>query len=274
MQKRLSVLAGDGQLVTDTLTQATSTGFDVQVLSLTGRSDLSGWSPVQCSLSNPIGIILTLRAFKTTHICMVGGLRVSDKQREGLFGLLQRKSKKKKKNGGDMGLSRLIGALELTTGAKVIGVHELVPDLVAQPGLNAGPKLSPDTVEHCLHALDCARQIGALDIGQAVVAAGVRILSAEDIAGTDALIARVGRYRADGLTGDGTTPLILAKAKKPEQPTTVDLPAIGPDTVSAASAAGISIIVIEAGGTLLIDKTNMFAQADELGVSILAIGEG
>ncbi|HHG90015.1 MAG TPA: DUF1009 domain-containing protein [Devosia sp.] len=272
MQNRLSVLAGEGQLVTDTLAQAATAGFDVQVLSLTARTDLSDWAPVKCSLNNPIGIILTLRAFKTTHICMVGGLKVSDKQRAGLFGLLHRKSKKKR-NSGDTGLSRLIGALELTTGAKVIGVQELLPDIVAQPGLNAGPRLSTEVLAHCEHALACARQIGALDIGQAVVAAGMRIVGAEDIGGTDALIARIGRYRADGLTGDGTTPLILAKAKKPEQPASVDLPAIGPDTVRAASAAGISVVVIEAGGTLLIDKANLFAQAEALGVSILAIGE-
>ncbi len=269
---RLSLLAGDGQLVTEALAMASSAGADVQVLSLTGRTDLGSWSPVNCSLNNPIGIILTLRAFKTTHICMVGGLKVSDKQREGLFGLLQRKSKNKK-NSGDRGLSRLIGALEITTGAKVIGVHELVPDLIARPGLNAGPPVGPDNMEHCLHALECARQIGALDIGQAVAAAGARILGAEDIAGTDALIARISQYRADGMTGDGSTPLILAKAKKPDQPKTVDLPAIGPDTVVAASRASISIIVVEAGGTLFIEKDKMFARADELGVSILAVGE-
>ena len=272
MSKRLSVLAGDGKLVHEALAVASLEGWDVQVLSLTSRNDLERWSPVFCSISKPVGIVLKLRAFKTSHIWMVGGLTVSDKQREGLFTFLQKKSRGKKTS-GDTGLSRLVRALEFTTGAKVIGVHELVPDLIAVPGLNAGPEVNSSDMKFCQSALETARRIGALDIGQAVVASGARILSVEDIAGTDALLARVTQYRAEGKAGDGSAPLILAKVKKPSQPKSVDLPAIGPDTVVAAAKAGISIIAVEAGGTLFIEKAEMLARANELGVSILAFGE-
>ena len=68
--------------------------------------------------------------------------------------------------------------------------------------------------------------------------AGKRFVAAEDVGGTDDLLARVARHRREGRIGDGAGALVLAKAAKPQQPMFVDLPAIGPHTVSAAADAG------------------------------------
>jgi DUF1009 family protein len=97
------------------------------------------------------------------------------------------------------------------------------------------------------------------------------VVAAEDIEGTDALLRRVKSFRERGLVGDGGSRLVLAKAKKPGQPDFVDLPAIGPDTVANAAAAGIGTIVVEAGQTLLLNRAALAAMAEQTGVSVIGL---
>jgi UDP-2,3-diacylglucosamine hydrolase len=117
-----------------------------------------------------------------------------------------------------------------------------------------------------------ARQVGAMDLGQAAVVAGARVVAVEDVAGNDDLLARVARYRAAGLIGDGTeVPVVLAKASKPQQPLFVDLPAIGPETVTGAADAGISVIAVEAGRTLLLERGRLVEAANRHGIAIVGL---
>lgn len=268
MSHRLSILAGEGDLVPEAVAAARAAGWPVQVLALVPRPDLADVVPV--SLSKPLAIVMAMRGFRATHVCMAGGVRVSDRSREGLFAFLKG-SGRGRRSAGDTGLSRLAGALELAAGARVVGIHELIPDLVAGEGLLAGPVPDADLRADAAGALATAREVGRLDLGQAVVCAGRRVVAAEDIAGTDALIARVAGFRDAGLVGDGRAPLVLAKAMKPDQPAYVDLPAIGPATVENARAAGIAAIAVEAGRALVIGAGRLRELAEEAGIAVLGM---
>ena len=250
--------------------EAASIGWEILILTLVHREDLHQWTTVPVELTNPLSILMKLRSFKPTHICMVGALAISDKQREGLQGFLRSKSHRQKTT-GDTGMSRLIGALEFATGAKVIGVHEILPGLIAPSGIIAGPEISSSVLEDCDFTFGIAKEIGKLDIGQAAVCAGHRVIGVEDIAGTDALMARVKEFVKLGITGNGRDPLILAKTKKPGQPTSTDLPAIGPDTITMANQAGISVICVEAEHSLLIQKSAIIQKALEFNISVIGI---
>lgn len=109
-------------------------------------------------------------------------------------------------------------------------------------------------------AADLARSAGRLDLGQAAVVSGRRTIALEDIAGTDALLKRVTTYRRLGLAADGMSPMVLAKVAKPDQPMFVDLPAIGPKTVANARRAGIAIIAVQAGATLMIERQKLVSR--------------
>ncbi len=255
-------------MVPEVARAANAAGWDVTIVALVQRADLGEWKQVSARLSNPLGLAVALRKIGPSHICMTGSVDISDREREGLFSFVK-KTPKRSHSTGDTGLSRLIRALEMISGARVIGVHEIVTDLVAPAGLIAGPKLKRGQIDKCRHALYVAGKIGGLDIAQAVVCSGYRVIGVEDIAGTDALIKRVRGFVEQKLTGNGRDALVLAKAKKPRQPLVADLPAIGPDTVKNAHDAGIAIIAVDAGNSLLIDKARLIALADELGVSVL-----
>lgn len=270
---RLSLFAGAGALVPHIVDAALAAGYKVQVLALTPRDDALPAKVIAADLGNPLGIIWSLNVFRTTHIAMAGGIHLPDKVREGLIrfanGNAPADDTMPVAPVGDAALAALGKVLKKMTGADLVGVHELSPDLLAPDGAIAGPALSD--LAAARFALEMARAIGALDIGQAAVVSGRRIIAVEDIAGTDALIDRVATLRAAGLAGDGATPLILAKAMKPQQPDFADLPAIGPETVERCARAGVAAIVVEAGRSLVLQRADLVAAATQHGISVVGL---
>ena len=275
--RRLSIFAGAGDLVPHVVQAGLDAGFKVQVLALTPRPDLTTTKVIEAKLDNPLGIIWSLKVFRTTHIAMAGGIHLPDKAREGLIRFANG-------NGGgggttlapavpvgDAELAAIGSVLKKMTGADLIGVHELAPDLLAPEGTIAGPVVAEEVLAAASYTLGIARSIGALDIGQAAVASGRRVIAVEDIGGTDALIERVGALRRAGLAGDGAGMLVLAKAMKPQQPAFADLPAIGPATVENCAAAGIGVIAVEAGRSLVLQRAALAAAAARHGISVVGL---
>jgi DUF1009 family protein len=107
--------------------------------------------------------------------------------------------------------------------------------------------------------------LGALDVGQAAVVQQGIVLGVEAVDGTDALLARCGPLRRDGPGG------VLVKVAKPGQDRRADLPTIGPQTVAAAAAAGLSGIAVEAGATFVADRTAVAAAADRAGLFVVGV---
>ena len=99
--------------------------------------------------------------------------------------------------GDDTVLGNLVKALE-EKGYRVVGAHDVAPALVAAPGLVAGPPPGKADREDATLALAAARAIGLLDIGQAAVAVGGRVIALEAAEGTDAMLERVAALRENG----------------------------------------------------------------------------
>lgn len=269
MPRRLTVIAGAGALAPAVVEAALRQGDAVQVVAFGPAPQVPGIEVVQADLSNPQAVLMSLRTFGTTHVVLAGAVSLSDRRREELAQFAAPGASAGPM--GDAALSGLAQAIRMFTGAELVGPHEIVGDLVAGPGLLAGPNPSESLQASGRLAFEAARHIGRLDLGQAAVVSGERVIAVEDIAGTDELLARVARYRKEGMAGDGSASLVLAKASKPQQPSFVDLPAIGPRTVENAAAAGIGLIVVEAGRALLLEREALFAAADASGISLFGL---
>jgi DUF1009 family protein len=109
------------------------------------------------------------------------------------------------------------------------------------------------------------KELGRLDIGQAVAVREREILAVEAIEGTARMIQRAGELCRKG----GWT---LLKAAKPNQDLRFDVPCVGPDTIRDLARCGAKCIVVETGKTILIDKPDTLKLADELGIAI--VGDG
>jgi DUF1009 family protein len=161
---------------------------------------------------------------------------------------------------GDDALLRDIAAVFEDRGLAVLGAHALRPDLVADAGCLAGDPLPPADVARARAVLDA---LGPLDVGQGAVAARGQVLGIETLQGTDAMLDYVART-APGSGG------VLVKRPKPGQDLRFDMPAIGPDTVRRAAAAGLGGIEIAAGSVLLLDRDAVLQACAETGLSLWA----
>lgn len=268
MPRRLAVVAGAGALAPQVAESALAAGDVVRAFCLSPQ-DLSRSIEQQAvSIEHPEALFDAIRSFRASHLVLAGAVTLTDGDRSRLLAALGGTAQPT----GDAALSHFASRLQDLTGAKLIGPHEVAPGLLAATGQLAGPAASAWQLAAARLALLAARQTGAMDMGQAAVVAGTRVVAAEDVAGTDELLARVGRYRAAGLIGGAAeTPLVLGKACKPQQPLFVDLPAIGPTTVVGAAAAGISLIAVEAGKTLLLERPKLLAEAECHAVTVVGL---
>ncbi|MEX0695819.1 MAG: UDP-2,3-diacylglucosamine diphosphatase LpxI [Rhodospirillales bacterium] len=162
---------------------------------------------------------------------------------------------------GDDGLlTALVAALE-AEGFTVIGADTLLPDYLMPKGVLGHVNPGALETEDINAAIRAARDLGARDIGQAVVVHNAQIIIEEDADGTDAMLRR--------LTERKNTGGVLAKTLKPGQERRVDLPTVGPDTIAHAHAAGLTGVVIEAGNAFLLDHIETVNKADDLGLFLI-----
>jgi DUF1009 family protein len=174
------------------------------------------------------------------------------------------------RKGDDALLRLLLGEFE-KEGFAVEGAHEVMDDLGLPAGLLGRCAPSDEQRADAERALEVARAIGRLDVGQAAVVCRGLVLAVEAQEGTDAMLARVAELPGHLRGQPGASEGVLAKAPKPIQETRVDLPTIGLATVQAAARAGLAGIVGESGRLLVLDREAVIALSDELGLFILGV---
>src|SRR5690606_19501026 len=135
-------------------------------------------------------------------------------------------------------------------GLAVVGAHQIRPDLVAPAGALTrrapGPALEADAAR----ARAILDALAPLDVGQGAVVAQGLCLGIETLPGTEALLDFVARTRP----GSGG---VLAKRPKAGQDLRLDMPAIGPETVDQALAAGLAGIAVAPGRVLILDRDDL-----------------
>ena len=102
-----------------------------------------------------------------------------------------------------------------------------------------------------------------IDVGQSVAVHEKSTLAVEAIEGTDRNIRRAGEYARRG-------GFVVVKVAKDGHDMRFDVPAAGPDTIEALHEAGGSVLALEAGKTILLDREAMVEKADRYGIVILA----
>ncbi len=161
---------------------------------------------------------------------------------------------------GDDATLRAVLALFEAHGLAVRGAHEIAPDLLPGAGVLGSVPIADGHRRDAARAEDVQRAMARVDTGQACVVRGGLCIGIEALPGTD--------WMLDSLSGQEAAGGLLFKAPKPGQERRVDLPLIGPETVIRAARAGLSAIVIEAGGVMLIGRDAALALADRHGIAL------
>ena len=167
-------------------------------------------------------------------------------------------------NGDNALLSVVVDTLE-RDGFRVIGAEDLLPQLLAPPGVLGQHPFSNEDQRDIDRGGDVLQALGPYDVGQAVVVEGGHVLGIEAAEGTRALLDRITHLKRTAGRG------VLVKLAKPGQERRVDRPAIGESTVREAAKAGLAGIAVEADGAIIIDLPLVVAAADELGLFVVGI---
>ena len=272
----IAILAGAGQLPIQLVNHLERTGQEVRVLAFRGfaEAELQRRAHATVDLLDLKTIMSTLEGWRPRAVSLVGAVR-----RPGFSALLSAYSllrnmhevKEVITRGDDQVLRGAVMLLE-ERGHRVVGAHELAPDLVAARSLSG--KLSPkaDDRETIALGLDLLRSLSAFDIGQGAVIARRHVLAIEGPEGTDRMMRRVMKMRQSwfGLRRreEGG---VLIKAAKRGQDLRVDMPTIGPRTVIEAAKAGLSGIAVGAGSTFVLEQEKTLHMADRLGLFLVAV---
>src|SRR6185312_9420122 len=153
-------------------------------------------------------------------------------------------------------------------GFAIEGAHEVMGELALGEGPLGAHAPGEAHGADIAKAIEVARAIGALDIGQGAVVCDGLVLAVEAQEGTDAMLRRVADLPADVRGTPERRRGVLAKVAKPIQEDRVDLPTIGLATVEAAAAAGLAGIVGVAGKMLVLDRDAVIRAADAAGLFI------
>jgi DUF1009 family protein len=172
--------------------------------------------------------------------------------------------------GGDN--SVLLGAVKLfeSRGFRIVGAHEIARELVAPVGRLGRISPAPRDLRDGDLAFTAAKAIGRLDIGQAAVGVGGRVIATEGAEGTDGMLERVAELRRSGRVAWQGSAGVLSKCAKPHQDLRVDMPTIGPDTVELAARAGLAGVVVEAGQVIIAEREETIRSANALGLFLVA----
>jgi len=136
--------------------------------------------------------------------------------------------------------------------------------LLPAPGLLTTRAPSQEEQRDIDYGYRIARELGRLDLGQAVVVSEGACVALEAMEGTDALVARA----ASLVNG---RPLVLVKLAKPNQDLRFDVPVVGPGTLDAMTRANVRAMAIEARKTLMIDRQDIVARANAHDIAIVAV---
>ena len=166
---------------------------------------------------------------------------------------------------GDDGILRALVKEIETENMKVVGVHEIMPDLLVKEGLLTKAKPDKQALTDIERGIEVDITLGALDVGQSVVVQQGLVLGVEGIEGTDELIRRCASYRRKGTGG------VLVKLRKIQQDMRIDLPTIGVRTIENAHDAGLRGIAVHAGNALIVDEQKVIELANKYKMFVIGI---
>lgn len=273
----VAVICGNGVLPAEVIAAAQARGRAVLVVGIKGEAD-----PVIETLGSvawldwgQIGRLFTLmKNGGVRELVLIGGVsrRPDFRSVVGDLGTMRRLPRilKALKRGDDGVLQGIIRLFE-EEGLRVIGAHEIAGDLLVREGA-LGRHLPGEAARRDIAiGARAARQLGALDIGQAAVVVNGRVIAVEAAEGTDGMLRRCAELRASGRARwqDGSG--VLVKCVKPQQDLRVDLPSIGERTVELAAGAGLGGIAVDADRVLCAGRDRLIARADEAGLFVIGI---
>ena len=261
------LIAGNGRFPFLVLEGARSQGIDMTVIALKEEASPEleqaarrvhwvslGELSKTIDLMHQEGVTQAVMAGQVKHNKIFSAIRPDWKLAKLLFSLPRKNT------------DALIGAVARVLedeGIRLVDSTLFLKPLLPEVGLLTRRAPNEHEAEDIAYGRGLAQQIAGMDIGQTVVISDRACVAVEAMEGTDEVISRAARIAAG-------KPLVVVKVSKPAQDMRFDVPVVGLPTVEQMRAAGATALAIDAGKTLLFDKTKLIEAADAAGIAIQA----
>ncbi|HVL72311.1 MAG TPA: UDP-2,3-diacylglucosamine diphosphatase LpxI [Beijerinckiaceae bacterium] len=271
----VAIVAGSGQLPLLLADSLRRDGRDHRVLAFRGFAEraLRGRADAVVDLLDVRRALACLEGWSPSAVVLAGG--VHRPAPAAFLGALSAYRNRKEiaeviGRGDDQLLRAGLRFLE-ERGFRVLGIHDVAPELLARPGRHSAAAPGAEQARAVEIGLKVLADLSPYDMGQAAVVSGERVIALEGPEGTDRMLARVRGFNRFWSMTRVKPGGVLVKTVKHGQDLRVDLPAIGPRTVTEAHGAGLSGIAVGSGGTLILDFERTVAAADRLGLFLIGV---
>ncbi len=271
LDKAIAIFAGRGLLPKILIEDCQKNNRRFQLFLLEGENyeiDYSAFNPITLPYGVVAKFLDILREKKIEHIVFIGAVNKPNFQSlkvDKKGAILVAKILAHKILGDDSVLKTVVKFFE-KEGLKILRIDEVLPNIIAKKSVLTEIQPTAENLEDIEVARKAIRAFSEFDVGQSVVVAQRQIIAVEALEGTDQMIAR-----CQSLNVEYKNKSILVKMKKIGQSSKADLPTIGVETVKNCHKNDIKGIAIQAGQTLIINKDEVVAIANEMGIFIIAL---
>lgn len=153
------------------------------------------------------------------------------------------------------------------SGVQLLDSTAPIPQELATAGVMGKVQPTLEQREDIAFAWPLLAQILRLDVGQALAVRERDTIAVEAIEGTDEMIARSGKLCRKG----GWT---LCKGARAGHDRRSDVPTVGTKTIERLHQHGGRCLALAAGEVIMIDKGELLAMADQLGIAVVGVPSG
>jgi UDP-2,3-diacylglucosamine hydrolase len=273
---RLGIIAGSGMLPVYVADAARAAGEDPFIFPLKNEADQrwSAFDHAVISVGDMRQLASLIKKHQIKRVVMSGAVKKRPNFNEihvNLHFLMKLPfAVKTLLSGGDDAVLKMVIQLIEAQGCRVVGAHEIAPQLLAELGPLGQHAPNDDDKRDIAAAMRAAEALGRLDVGQGAVSVGGRIVALEGVEGTDKMLERVAELRAEGRISAKRRG-VLVKLCKPQQDIRADLPTIGQSTIDRAAVAGLAGVAVQAGRALLLQRDETLKRADAAGIFVFGL---
>jgi DUF1009 family protein len=262
----LGLIAGSGRLPFVAAGEARLQGRRVVAVGIRGETDPSLAQVVDAMRWVRLGqlgaVVKSLRHEGVSEALMLGKVDIThlfSRIRPDLLGA--RVLFKARDRRGDSVLEAIVETLG-DEGIRILETPPFLGPLLVRAGMLTRRAPTDEERKDIILGREIARQIATLRIGQTVVLKRGTVVAVESVEGTDAAIRRGGELGRGGV--------VVVKVARLDQDLRFDLPTVGPETLHALREAKATVLALEAGRTLLLDREKFVAGADALDLTVVA----
>ena len=263
---KYALLAGNGRFPILALEEARRLGHQVVVIALKEEADPQvtelAWRSHWISIGQLSRLIEILHEEQIAELVMAGqvkharifsSLRPDWRLAKLLFSL-------KGKN-----TDALIGGVAdvlASEGIRLVDSTFLLKPLLADAGPMTRRKLSDEEERDVRYGRRVANALSGFDVGQSVAVSDRACVALEAMEGTDAMLRRAASL-CDG------KPLRLVKASRRRGHLLFDVPVAGLATIQVMQETHTTVMAVDAGRTLLLDRAHLLQAAEKAGIAVV-----